>query len=208
MSERNDQIIREAIDRITPAEGAKERMLQNIRRKAEAENATKQKQRKSRRMLFYKTLPAVAAVVIVVVGALVLKDRLAKKPADTPANTTTTPDGSVIAGGAVETHVISYSKAEFVRDIEEMPQLPKEAKEVTYHRDVYGYYMEFAVGEHRYQLYVFRPQGDKMCYVAVNYASKVLVDEWEQGQNPSVYRLVNSDGATKEDMEAVKAEIR
>ena len=76
MSENNENGIREAFDRIEPAEGAKERMLQNIRRKAEAANATKTEQRKSRRMLLYKLLPAVAAAVVVIVGAMVFKDKL------------------------------------------------------------------------------------------------------------------------------------
>jgi hypothetical protein len=154
-----------------------------------------------------KYLTYFVLLLIVVVGALVLKDRLAKKPANTPGR----PDNSVIAGGSVETHVISYSKADFTKDIGELPQLPEEAEEATYYRDVYGYCVEFAVGGHRYQLYIFRPQGDRMIYVASNYASEVLVEEWEvdeQGQIQSVYRLVNGDGASMEEVEAVKAEIR
>ena len=207
MKEKNENVIREALERIEPAEGARERMLRNIRAKAELENATKNEAKKSRRMLLFKLLPAVAAVVIVVVGALVLKDRLAKKPANTPGE----PDNSVVAGGSAETHVISYSKEDFTKDIGELPQLPEEAKEAPYYRDVYGYCVEFAVGGHQYQLYIFRPQGDRMIYVASTYATEVLVEEWEvdeQGQIQSVYRLVNGDGASMEEMETVKAEIR
>ena len=50
-----------------------------------------------------------------------------------------------------------------------------------------------------------------MIYVASTYATEVLVEEWEvdeQGQIQSVYRLVNGDGASMEEMETVKAEIR
>ena len=201
MTEKNENGIREAFDRITPAEGAKERMLRNIRAKADLENATKNAQKMSRRTLLFKLLPAVAAAVIVIVGAFVLKDKLAKKPANSPE-----PDNSVIAAGGVnETQVISYSKTGFSEETGEDPELPPLAEEVTYHKGNDGYYVSFVKGGHEYQLYIFRPEGDTMCYVAVNYAAGVMVEEWQQGS--TIYRLVNSDGATQEEMDEIKAGI-
>jgi len=200
MSERNDKTIREALDRIEPAEGAKERMLQNIRHKAEAANATKTEPKKSRRMLLYKLLPAVAAAVVVIVGVWVFKDGLMKKPAKSNE-----PGGSVIAAGTDEKQVVSYSKVAFSEETGEDPELPKYVTEVEYLRNYAGYYVAFAAGEHRYQLYLFRPEGDKMHYVAVNYVEGVTVEEWQQGE--CIYRLVNSDGATQEEMEEIKAGI-
>lgn len=201
MTEKNENGIREAFDRITPAEGAKERMLRNIRAKAELENATKNAQKMSRRTLLFKLLPAVAAAVIVIVGAFVLKDKLAKKPANS-----TEPDNSVIAAGGVnETQVISYSKTGFSEETGEDPELPPLAEEVTYHKGNDGYYVSFVKGGHEYQLYIFRPEGNTMCYVAVNYAAGVMVEEWQQGS--TIYRLVNSDGATQEEMDEIKAGI-
>lgn len=199
MSERKR--IAEAFDSIEPRAGAKERMLENIRAKAEAANAAKNKQRKSRRKLLYKLLPAVAAVLIVIVGAFVFKDRFTKKPSKENA-----PDGSLIAAGTDETQVVSYSKVTFREETGEAPELPANATEVTYLKGYDGYYVAFAVGEHRYQMYIFRPEGDKMHYVAVNYAEGVTVEEWQQGD--TIYRLVNSDGATQEEMKEIKAGIR
>ena len=200
MSENNENGIREALDRIEPAEGAKERMLQNIRRKAEAANATKTEQRKSRRMLLYKLLPAVAAAVVVIVGAMVFKDKLTKKSAKSNE-----PDGSVIAAGTDEKQVVSYSKVVFSEETGEDPELPAYVTEVEFLRNYDGYYVAFAAGEHRYMLYLFRPEGDTMRYVSVNYVEGVSVEEWQQGD--CIYRLVNSDGATKEEMEEIKAGI-
>ena len=54
-------------------------------------------------------------------------------------------------------------------------------------------------------LYLFRPEGDTMRYVSVNYVEGVSVEEWQQGD--CIYRLVNSDGATQEEMEEIKAGI-
>ena len=48
-------------------------------------------------MLLYKLLPAVAAAVVVIVGAMVFKDKLTKKSAKSNE-----PDGSVIAAGTDE----------------------------------------------------------------------------------------------------------
>lgn len=200
MSENNENGIREALDRIEPAEGAKERMLQNIRRKAEAANATKTEQRKSRRMLLYKLLPAVAAVLLVVVGVYASKNRLFNKSADTNE-----PDGTLVAGGAVETKIVSYSKVGFKDETGEDPELPPLATEVTYQKGYDGYYVAFAAGEHHYMLYLFRPEGDTMRYVAVSYVAGVSVEEWQQGD--CIYRLVNSDGATQEEMDEIKAGI-
>ena len=200
MSENNENGIREALDRIEPAEGAKERMLQNIRRKAEAANATKTEQRKSRRMLLYKLLPAVAAVLLVVVGVYASKNRLFNKSADTNE-----PDGTLVAGGAVETKIVSYSKVGFKDETGEDPELPPLATEVEFLRNYDGYYVAFAAGEHRYMLYLFRPEGDTMRYVAVSYVAGVSVEEWQQGD--CIYRLVNSDGATQEEMDEIRAGI-
>ena len=201
MTEKNENGIREAFNRIEPAEGAKDRMLRNIRAKAELENATKNAQRKSCRTLLFKLLPAVAAAVIVIVGAFVLKDKLAKKPAGSSV-----PDDSVIAAGGVdETQVISYSKTGFSEETGEDPQLPPLAKEVTSHKGYDGYYVSFVKGGHGYQLYIFRPEGDTMRYVAVSYTEGVMVEEWQQGT--TIYRLVNSDGATQEEMDEIKAGI-
>ncbi|MBO4669364.1 MAG: hypothetical protein J5648_05255 [Lachnospiraceae bacterium] len=200
MAEKNESNIREAIDRIEPAEGAKERMLQNIRAKAAMENATKNAQKKSQRMLWFKLLPAVAAVVIIVVGAIVLKDRNSLKPKNTNE-----PDGTLTAGGVDETKVVSYSKVEFKDETGEDPELPPLATEVTYHKGYDGYYVAFAKGGHRYKLFLFRPENGVMRYVAVSYVEGVTVEEWEQGD--TILRLVNDDGATQEEMKEIKAAI-
>ena len=78
MSENNS--IREEIDKIEPANGAKERMLQNIRRKAAEQNNTQvQESRPSKAIMFGKmakwAAPIAACLVIAVVGIAVFRQQ-------------------------------------------------------------------------------------------------------------------------------------
>lgn len=78
MSENNS--IREEIDKIEPADGAKERMLQNIRRKAaEQQNTQIQESDKPKAIPFMKTArwaaPIAACLMIAVVGVSVFRQQ-------------------------------------------------------------------------------------------------------------------------------------
>ena len=86
MSENNS--IREEIDKIEPADGAKERMLQNIKRKAaEQQNTQAQETRQSKAIPFVKiakrAAPIAACLVIAVVGSAVFRQQsVPVSPAD------------------------------------------------------------------------------------------------------------------------------
>ena len=88
MNENRDERIRESIDGIEPADGARERMLANIRRKA-AEQAdredTEPKQPEKAKILPFKrirkwALPIAACFAVAVIGAVVLSNP--SKPSD------------------------------------------------------------------------------------------------------------------------------
>ena len=91
MSETKEQMIRRSIDQIEPAEGAKERMLANIRQKAAAQAAAQAAREQGQKAGISKTvpfsrlrkwaLPAAACLVIAAVGAAVLPGML--RPSET-----------------------------------------------------------------------------------------------------------------------------
>lgn len=98
MSQNNS--IREEIDKIEPADGAKERMLQNIKRKAaEQQNTQAEETRESKTIPFGKiakwAAPLAACLVIAVVGVAVFRQQSAPV---TPVDSSEPMESGVLVG--------------------------------------------------------------------------------------------------------------
>ncbi|MCR5322267.1 MAG: hypothetical protein K6E85_03215 [Lachnospiraceae bacterium] len=83
MKENRDERIRESINEIEPAEGARDRMLVNIKRKAEEENARNDAQVKTKdskilpiKRIMKWAMPIAACFVIAVIGVTVMKNTI------------------------------------------------------------------------------------------------------------------------------------
>ena len=83
MSENRENLIRKSVDKIEPAEGARDRMLANIKRKAEEENARSDVQVKTEdskilpiKRIMKWAMPIAACFVIAVIGVTVMKNTI------------------------------------------------------------------------------------------------------------------------------------
>ena len=151
--------IREALDRIEPGEGARERMLANIRRKAEREAAAPAetgKTKASPAVRFRRwALPIAACLVIAVAGAAALPKLL--HSTDDPGVTTGGPDLTQITNPFVEVEDAGAIEQALNIRID----APEGAQDVVYSIvDGEMADVRFTYGDHDYTLRASRQGGD------------------------------------------------
>ncbi len=122
MSEKNP--IREEIDKIEPADGARERMFRNIKRKAAEQNAESAQKTEKKPVLFAKiarwAAPLAACIVAAVVG-IVFVSRQNQLPVDDESN--------VIVGNPFGEEI---TEDELRKELEIDFKIPKEAKNAEF----------------------------------------------------------------------------
>ena len=226
MNETKEQLIRRSIDKIEPAEGAKERMLANIRQKAAAQAAAEAAKEQAQKAGVSKTasfsrlrkwaLPAAACLVIAVAGAALLPGML--RPAETaesePAVMLVNPFAEVENADAFE-EVLGFRA-----------DAPTGAEDVTYNiidkkiADVC-----FVWAGREYDLRAAAMDGDFSGLYGEEAESEVIDAEraavltvlqsgdesykkieWSDGKVN--YVLMNTDGAAKEELTAVYGLVR
>ena len=109
MKENRDEHIRESINKIEPAEGAKERMLANIKRKAAeqviAENA-ESKPEKAKILPFRRVMkwvmPVAACFVLAVIGVTVMPNIIHSPESSNPGDHIEIPNSFMSINSAVE----------------------------------------------------------------------------------------------------------
>ena len=217
MSERKR--ITDAFDSIEPRAGAKERMLQNIRAKAEdrakepvvietpeeakkSRNPEKDALQRRRRMERFFSRAAVAAAILLIACAGLkawdLKRRDAKKP---PADDT----GIKTEGPITDTQKFE-TRAAIEKDFGEIPEPPEGATEVRYYReDTLGTYavMQFVYEGYLYKVFILVPRatGDGTVYKTELNLSAKQSRSWYKNDVQCI--LATDDEVSKEDFERV-----
>ena len=204
MPNREDELLREAIDGIEPSEGAKERMLANIKRKAasaanetepvraEQQPASEPAEEKSGKKSFSRIIrlwiPVAAAVIVLILGWGFYRNRIKPKAND---------DRDITAGSDqkerkdLSTLKEEASTEEVVRSLlGEFPKAPAGVSEVRYFRfaaEAGG--MEFSLNGHRFRLTVMGAETAGKYFVPA--ADNELRESWER--DGTEYVLVNMD---------------
>lgn len=202
---REDELLRKAVDEIEPVAGAKERMLANIRRKAamtaeetsvqkEQESAVKTEEKPERKKSVERIIkfwiPAAAAVIVMLLGWGIYRNSIKPPKVD---------DGIISAGGEQMTRKDitelseETSTEEAVRESAgEFPQAPKGAARVKYYRySGIAVGMVFSFEGHKFRLTVMSTETASEYYVSAE--DNEIRESWERNGNE--YVLVNSDGA-------------
>ena len=204
MPNREDELLRKAVDEIEPAAGAKERMLENIKRKAalaanetesvqvEQEHAKETAEEKDTKKSFSRIIrlwiPAAAAVIILLLGVGIYYNHIKPQRIE---------DTGLTAGGERKDRKdLSTLKEDAVTEDEvrkitgEFPQVPKGATGVKYCRysDIAAG-MEFVFEGHRFRLTVMGTETAAEYFVPAE--SNEIRESWERDGNE--YILVNSD---------------
>lgn len=217
MSERKR--ITDAFDAIEPRAGAKERMLQNIRAKAEGQakepvvieqpEAAKKAQKpekddlqRRRRMERFFSRAAVAAAVLLIICAGLKASDLRRRGAKKP-----TPDDTGIKTEGPITGTQKYEDREaIIKDFREVPEPPEGATDVCYYREeTLGTYavMQFVYDGYLYKVYILVPRanGDGTFYkTELNLSAK---QSWGWYKNDAQCILATDDEVSKEEFERV-----
>ena len=206
MPNREENPVQKAIDGIEPSEGAKERMLANIRRKAamaanetdpvqaeqepvaEAQVTDKPDRKKSANRIIKLWLPAAAAVFVLLLGWGIYRNQIKPQKID---------DQSTAGGEQKDRKDLSTLKEETsteeaVRESAgEFPQAPKGAAAVKYFRysGIAGG-MVFSFEGHKFRLTVMSTETASEYFVPAE--DNEIRESWERNGNE--YVLVNSDG--------------
>lgn len=159
MSVNRENPLREALDSIEPAGGARERMLANIRNKAALKDAKElpenlpEKKPEIRRMTPLKrwVLPAAACIAAAIIGASFLPGLMNRR--GNPIDVSTTDIGNPYAGVS--------GADEFERRLGIVMDIPEGTEEAEYHI-IDGSIADacFATGGHWYDLRASRERGD------------------------------------------------
>ncbi|MBO4695931.1 MAG: hypothetical protein J5643_01470 [Lachnospiraceae bacterium] len=203
MPNREEELLQKAVDGIEPSEGAKERMLANIRRKAamtaeeasvqtEQEAVSKPEEKPERKKTVERIMkywiPAAAAVIVILLGWGIYRNSIKPPKED---------DGTVSAGGeqkdrkAITSLTEQVLTEDAVRSIfGDFPKAPTGASDVKYFRyaeEACG--MQFTLNGHRFRLTVMSPDTAGKYYVPGE--ENELRENWERNENE--YTLVNCD---------------
>ncbi len=217
MNENRDALIRETIDRIEPSDGARERMLANIRRKAERQAAAPEGTGKTSVSASLRlkrwTLPIAACLVIAVASAAFLPKLF--HSGDDPGLTTGGPDLTQITNPFVQ--VEDAAAIEQALDIR--VDAPDGAEDVVY-SVVDGEIADisFLYGDHGYTLRASRQGGDfsglygqPVTEEQIDSANDAVYVALREGEESSskitwtdgkiTYVLLNTDGADADAMQ-------
>lgn len=215
MNEIKRNTVQKAIDTIEPGAGAKARMLANIQRKATMQKPTegKKPQTKKPSVLSLRkwALPIAACLAIAVIGAAALPNLLKQGS-----------DPNIVSGTEAGNPFVEVEGVEdFQRQLGFRIDAPDDAEDISYHiidgkiADV-----DFAIGEHRYNLRASRENddfsglygtkaktqpldSDKNVLLTVIQEEDIFYTKITWADNGINYILSNTDGASENDLKAV-----
>lgn len=220
MSENKNDCIRKSIDNIEPAAGARERMLENIRRKAAEQTAdtVQEVPQKSKVLSINKFLkwamPIAACFVIAVVGFTYIL----------PLFNQTTPSESVVQNPNPFMTVYSANEIETVLGFS--IDAPQGAENVEYSiRDGSMASIAFEYEEHFYIFCASKQNGDfsglygdKIAEEQIDSQTSALLETVRNGETDCykltwtdgkvTYILTNTDGAAVNDMKAIYSSVK
>lgn len=174
----NEKKLKDAIDAIEPEAGAKERMYQNILKKAQAE-AQPEKPQKQRLRLTHYALPVAACFCLLVVG---LARLLPFHPSDGPL------ESGLLAGNSF----VEVENAEAFRPLGITLDAPARAQEVSYAIiDGKIAQVQFKLDDRSYLARASAQEGD---FSGLN--GKEVSSETVDAKNNAVLSAVVADGAT------------